>query len=78
MSAVYDEIVDFIASGCTPQTLVDFRLSDETRSHVFDLIHRQKTVGLTVPDTDDLNKFIQLEHIMRLAIARARLNAANN
>jgi hypothetical protein len=77
MSVAYDEIVDFIAGGSTPQAVIDFRLSEETRSRVFDLIHRQKTVGLSAQETDELNKFLQLEHIMRLAIARARLKAAN-
>jgi hypothetical protein len=73
MNVAYDEIVDFIAAGTTPQALIDFRPSEATTAKVADLIHRQKTAGLSAEETAELNCYLQLEHIMRLAKARARL-----
>jgi len=72
MIRAYDEFVEFIAAGTTPQTIADFQPSDETKSHVADLIHREKTNGLTPDERSELDHYLQLEHIMRLAKARAR------
>lgn len=73
MNVAYDEIVDFLAAGTTPQALIDFRPSEAAIGKVADLIHRQKTTGLNTEETAELNCYLQLEHIMRLAKARARL-----
>jgi hypothetical protein len=72
MVRAYDEIVDFIANGTTPQSVAEFEASQETKDHVADLIHKEKTIGLTPEETSELDLFCQLEHIMRLAKARAR------
>lgn len=72
MILAYDELVDFIAAGSTPQSVVDFRPSEETKTHVGDLIRRQKTGSLSPDETAELNHYLQIEHLMRLAKARAR------
>lgn len=72
ISPVYKEIIDFIAAGTTPQNLVDFCPSEEAKKRVADLIHREKTIGLTSEETTELNHCLQLEHLMRLAKSRAR------
>jgi hypothetical protein len=72
MIHAYDEFVDFIAAGTTPQSVVDYRPSDETKTKVAELIHRQKTASLNPDETAELNYYLQIEHLMRLAKARAR------
>lgn len=72
MILAYDEFVDFIAGGNTPQSVVDFRPSEETKALVADLIRRQKANSLSADETAELNHFLQIEHVMRLAKARAR------
>ncbi len=69
---VYMEIIDFIAAGTTPQNLIDFIPSEEVKERIADLIHREKTTGLTSEETAELNHCLQLEHLMRLAKSRAR------
>ena len=69
---VYREIIDFIAAGTTPQNLIDFNPSEEAKERIADLIHREKTTGLTFEETSELNHCLQLEHLMRLAKSRAR------
>ncbi|MCB0182858.1 MAG: hypothetical protein KDE31_01255 [Caldilineaceae bacterium] len=71
-SPVYEEIIDFLAAGTTPDSIIAFRPSAAAKAHVEELIHREKTASLTVAETDELNHYMQLEHIMRLAKARAR------
>jgi hypothetical protein len=72
MILAYDEFVDFIAAGSTPQSVIEFKPSEETRAHVADLIRRQKNDSLTSEETAELNQYLQIEHLMRLAKARAR------
>jgi hypothetical protein len=72
MIRAYDEIVDFIAAGPTSDSVARFEASPATKERVADLLAREKAGGLTPEETADLAAFLQLEHIMRLAKARAR------
>jgi hypothetical protein len=72
MFRAYAEIVEFIAAGTTPESVVRFQPSQQTRDYVADLIHREKTTALTPEEAAELNHYVQLEHIMRLAKALAR------
>ena len=77
MTRVYEEIIDFIAAGTTPGSLVAFQPSAEATARVADLIDREKTTGLPTEETAELNHYLQLEHLMRLAKARARAHLAD-
>jgi hypothetical protein len=73
MIRAYEEIVDFIASGTTPQSVACFEASQECKDRVADLIQREKTSALTPEELSELDDYLQVEHIMRLAKARARI-----
>jgi len=68
----YDELIDFIAAGSKPVDVVAYEPSQAAKNRVADLIHQEKTIGLTPGEKSELDNYIQLEHIMRLAKARAR------
>lgn len=68
----YLEIIDFIASGTTPQAVVDYRPSPEAENRVSELIQREKEGTLTSEEKSELDHFMDLEHILRVAKARAR------
>lgn len=72
MTRAYEEIVDFIASGSTPRDVSQFQPSAETRTRVEELIRKEKTVGLLPEESVELGDYLQLEHLMRMAKARAR------
>jgi hypothetical protein len=67
----YEEIVDFIAAGSTPEEVVAFSPSAQAKERVAELIAQQKTVGLSPEEASELKHFLELEHIIRLAKARA-------
>ena len=71
-SPSYQEIIDFIAAGTPPQNLIDFCPSEAAKERISDLIHREKTTGLTSKEVAELNHCWQLEHLMRFAKSRAR------
>jgi hypothetical protein len=52
MRRVYEEIIDFLVAGCTPDVLIN--------------------EGLAPEETSELNHWMELEHILTLAKARAR------
>jgi hypothetical protein len=70
---VYMELVDFIANGTTPETVAAFRPSAEAQQRVSELLERNRESQLTEDETVELEAFVVLEHILRLAKAKARL-----
>jgi hypothetical protein len=68
----YLEIIDFIAAGTTPQAVVDYHPSAEARARVATLIAREKEGALAPDEKAELDHFMDLEHILRMAKARAR------
>jgi hypothetical protein len=78
MPPVYQELVDFIASGTTPSGVIAFQPSEQAKATVADLIRREKTSGLSPEETAQLNHYLEIEHIMRLAKARARQRILTN
>jgi hypothetical protein len=61
---VYDEVIEFIAS-------------EEAKARVTDLIFREKIEGLSEDEKSELDHYLQIEHLMRLAKARAHHYLAN-
>jgi hypothetical protein len=72
VARVYDEFVDFIAAGSSPQNVVAFRPSEKTKKRVFNLIEREREKGLSEDEKSELDHYMQIEHLMRLAKAKAR------
>lgn len=68
----YEEIVDFIAAGTTPQDVISFRPSEAAQQRVTDLLAREKNGELSPAEKSELDHYLQIEHLMRLAKARAR------
>ncbi|MEZ5534052.1 MAG: hypothetical protein R3F02_00370 [Thiolinea sp.] len=71
MPRAYEEIIDFIAKGTSPGNIVAFRPSDDAKQRVMSLIQRSKTTGLEADEQSELDHYLQLEHLMRLAKAKA-------
>lgn len=69
---VYLEIVDFIASGTTPEKVLEFRPSDQAQRRIAALIEREKEAALSGDEQAELDHYLELEHILRMAKARAQ------
>jgi hypothetical protein len=68
----YDEIIDFIAAGTTSESVVAFRPSDSVQQRVPELVERSKDASISSEEQSELEDYLQLEHIMIMAKARAR------
>lgn len=73
----YEEIIDFIAAGTSPDSIVAYQPSQTAKDRVADLIFLEKTGGLSPDEKSELDHYLQLEHIMRLAKARAHQYVAH-
>jgi hypothetical protein len=72
-SPAYLEIIDFIAAGTTPQGVVDYRPSEDAQQRVSVLIDRERQGRLSSEDKAELDHFLELEHILRMAKAKAQM-----
>ncbi len=68
----YLELIDFIATGTTPQAVAEFQPSGQAQERVADLLEREQTTGLSAEERAELDHYMELEHILRVAKARAR------
>lgn len=65
-----DEIVDFIAFQ-SPEKVLAFKASQATKDRVYNLLDKKNTSTLTEREQSELEYYNVLEHIMRLAKAKA-------
>jgi hypothetical protein len=68
----YDEIVDFIASGTTPQSVVAFRPTQAAMQRVEELLAKNRDGVISPGERVELDDYLMLEHLLILAKARAR------
>jgi hypothetical protein len=65
-------LVDFIAGGTTPKAVADYHPSPEAQRRIAGLVAREKEGSLSVEEKSELDNFMDLEHMLRVAKARAR------
>jgi hypothetical protein len=72
MTKAHQEIIEFVAGGSTSADVASFKPSAKARKRVSALIAKEKSTGLLPEEKRELDEYMQLEHLMRLAKARAR------
>jgi hypothetical protein len=72
MTKAHEEIISFIASGTTSQSVLAFFPSSEAKARVDELIQKKKADSLTEDEASELEDYLELEHLMRMAKAKAR------
>lgn len=73
----YEEVIEFIAAGTSPSSVISFQPSEAVKERVADLIHREKGSGISTEAKSALDHYLQLEHLTRLAKARARQHVSD-
>jgi hypothetical protein len=56
----YDEIIDFIAAGTTPEAVVAFRPSDSVQQRVAELVERSKDGSISSEEQSELEDYHSL------------------
>ncbi len=68
----FEEIVQFIADSAGPEKLGAYRPSPAAEERVAGLLSKQRNGTLTPREREELQLFVQLDHVVSLAKARAR------
>jgi len=71
MPKAYEELVEFIAR-LSPTEVMNFSPSDATRRRIEELLQRHRESTLTPDEQEELENYLVMEHLFRLAKARAR------
>ena len=66
------ELIDFVVANVKPEVILAFRASEESHTYAYDLLHKEKTGMATQAERDELDQFMQLEHIVRMMKAKFR------
>lgn len=66
----YDEIADFLAK-IDPRQIIEFRPSEQAQLRVEDLLYRERNSNLSTEERSELDHYMTIEHLMRLAKAKA-------
>lgn len=69
-TTAYDEVIDFIA-GTSPEKVIAFRPSAKMQERVSTLLFKEKNAVLTATEKSELDNYLVIEHLMRMAKARA-------
>jgi hypothetical protein len=72
----FDEIIDFITSMPQPQQVLAYKPSTESQSRLEDLLEKKRNSVLNEAENKELEQFLLIEHLMRIAKARARKRLA--
>jgi hypothetical protein len=65
----HDDMIEFLAAA---PNILTFHPSDEAKTRFWKLVERSKSGEITPDEKNELEQYNQLEHLMRLAKARAK------
>ena len=71
----YDEMLDLFARGSSPRDIVQYRPSPTAQQRASLLLELNRTGRLTAEQAAELERLGELEHLMQLVKARARVYA---
>jgi hypothetical protein len=71
----YDEMIDLFARGGSPRRVLDFCPSTTAQNRARYLLEQNRLGQLTPEESAELARLGEIEHLMQLVKARARLYA---
>ncbi len=69
---VFDELIDFLAGGPTPQQIIAHKVAPDTQARLEELLDKNREAGLTEVETAEMNAFRQVNHVLIRLKASAR------
>ena len=71
ITAVYQEVLDFLIKRPTPEEIITFKVSTQTQTRLQALLEKNRSAILSPMELAELDVYEQLEHMMILLKARA-------
>jgi hypothetical protein len=73
----YDSLAEFMAD-LDPIKVMGFHAPNKIQERVEDLLEKKQENGLSLTEQEELDHYLILEHIVRLAKSRARLHLSRH
>ena len=70
---IKDVVTDFLAAGPSVDDLIAYRLPETLQERAQYLLDKKRDEGLTAPEQQEMDEFLQIDHLMALVKAKARL-----
>ncbi len=74
LTAIFDEVADFLAAAPTPEQIAAFRLSDASERFISALLEANRTRGLTPAERAALDDYTRIERLVQAIKIRAYTN----
>jgi len=75
-SPVFTEIIDFLARGPSSTALLAYKVSPKAQARLEELLDTKREESLTAQEAAELDTYVQVNHLLILLKARARLALA--
>lgn len=69
----YDEVMDFLASGPSPDQILQFRLSEEAQQRASELLQKNREQNLIDAEMQELDFYIELGDFLGILRAKTQL-----
>lgn len=70
---LFDEITDFLVSQPTPEQIIAYKPSAAIDGRLHDLLDRNSRQELSAEERAELDRFLQINHLLIVLKAKARL-----
>ncbi len=71
-----ESVVELLTSSPKPEDVLSYKLPDDLQRRASYLLERNREGLITMTEKEELDQFIFLEHVFRVAKARARIQLA--
>ena len=71
---IKDVVTDFLGSGPTLEDIAAYRLPDDLQARAHSLLDKNRAETLTDEERKEMEEFREIDHLMTLVKAKARLN----
>lgn len=75
--ALFDEILDFLASTPTPEQIIAFQPPDNLQQRLTELLEQNQRTGLSSEEQAELDEFLRINRLMSRLKLRARRKLAS-
>lgn len=72
---VFEEMIDFLVSGPTPEQIVAYKVSARAQERLADLLDKNREEGLSEVEKAELDAYEEVDYVMSSLKARAQLAA---
>ncbi|MEP7290004.1 MAG: hypothetical protein ABI947_30015 [Chloroflexota bacterium] len=72
--SIEDTVTDFLSAAPTLQEIAAYRLPDVLQDRAHELLNKNRSGNLTDEERIEMEQFRQIDHLLTLVKAKARLN----